>query len=104
VDQPDATEERTLAYVRKNRVGGHEYYQLVETQRVDGKRRQKMLVHLGRYPSVDEALENLPMRIELSRRALSRYPKKMQPIRERRIASEEERLATLRRLREQGVA
>jgi hypothetical protein len=93
-----------LAYVRKNRVGGHEYYQLVETQRVDGKRRQKMLVHLGRYPSVDEALENLPMRIELSRRALSRYPKKVQPSRERRIDAEEERLATLRRLREQGVA
>ena len=93
-----------MAYVRKTRVGGREYYQLVETQRVEGKRRQRMLVHLGRYPSVDEALENWPMRIELSRRSLSRYPKKVQPIRERRIASEEERLATLRRLRQQGVA
>ena len=93
-----------MAYVRRNRVGGLEYYQLVETQRVGDKRRQKMLVHLGRYATVDEALENLPMRIELSRRALSRYPKKVQPRRERRIASEEERLATLRRLREQGVA
>ena len=93
-----------MAYVRKNRVGGREYYQLVESQRVDGKRRQKMLVHLGRYATVDEALENWPMLIELSRRALPRYPKKLQPSRERRITSEEERLATLRRLREQGVA
>jgi hypothetical protein len=93
-----------LAYVRKNRVGGREYYQLVETQTIEGKRRQKMLVHLGRYPSVDEALEKWPMRIELSRRSLSRYPKKVQPRRERRIDAEEERLATLRRLREQGVA
>jgi hypothetical protein len=93
-----------LAYVRKNRVGGNEYYQLVETQRVEGKRCQKMLVHLGRYPSVDEALKKWPMRIKLARRALSRYPKKLQPRRERRIDAEEERLATLRRLREQGVA
>jgi hypothetical protein len=93
-----------LAFVRKKRVGGREYYQLVETHRVDGKPRQKMLVHLGRYPTVDEALEDLPRRIALSRRVLSRYPKKMQPRRERRITSEEERLATLRRLRDQGVA
>lgn len=93
-----------MAYVRKNRVGGHEYYQLVETITVEGKRRQKMLVHLGRYQSVEEALNKWPMRIESARRALSRYPKKLRPRRERRISAEEERLATLRRLREEGVA
>jgi hypothetical protein len=42
------------------------YYQLVESRRIGGKPRQKVLTHLGQYPSVDVALERLPVLIELA--------------------------------------
>lgn len=46
-----------MAFVRKKRVNGREYYQLVENYREDGKVRQRMLVHLGPYPTVEAAIE-----------------------------------------------
>ena len=49
-----------MAYVRKKRVDGGEYYQLVESRRVDGKPRQKVLVHLGHHPTVNDALKQWP--------------------------------------------
>ncbi len=52
------------AFVRKSRSRGGEYYQLVESYRVEGKPRQRMLVHLGRHPTVDEALREWPKEIE----------------------------------------
>ena len=52
-----------MAYVRRKRVGGREYYQLVESRRVEGKPRQKVLVHLGMHPTVDEALREWPKEI-----------------------------------------
>ncbi len=57
-----------MAYVRTKRVGNREYYQLVESRRVDGKPRQTVLAHLGRYPDVDAAIADLPRRIDLHRR------------------------------------
>jgi len=53
-----------MAFVRKKRVGGHEYYQLVESRWVEGKPRQRVLVHLGRYPTVETALKKWPKAIE----------------------------------------
>jgi hypothetical protein len=41
-----------------------DYYQVVESRRVDGKPRQKVLAHLGKYPSVAAALEGLPEDID----------------------------------------
>ena len=61
-----------MAYVRIKRVGGREYYQLVESRRVEGKPRQKVLVHLGSHPSVDEALKEWPKDIRRLRRAASK--------------------------------
>jgi hypothetical protein len=52
---------------------------LVESRRVDGKPRQSVLAHLGRYPTVDVALEDLPRRIDLHRRTLPRYPDSLRP-------------------------
>jgi hypothetical protein len=52
------------AFVRKKRSRGGEYYQLVESHRVEGKPRQKVLVHLGRHPTVDDALREWPKEIE----------------------------------------
>ena len=44
-----------MAYVRKKRVGKYEYYQLVEGKRVDGKVRQRVIAHLGKHGSIEEA-------------------------------------------------
>ncbi len=93
-----------MAYVRKKRVGDREYHQLVESYRENGRVRQRVLTHLGRYANVDAALEGLPRSIELGRRTLHKYPPKQQPGRARRLASLEEKLDGLRRLKEAGIA
>jgi hypothetical protein len=56
------------AYVRKKRVGHHEYYQVVESRRVGGEPRQRVLIHLGRHPTVDDALKKWPREIKRLRR------------------------------------
>lgn len=43
-------------FVRKKSGKGRDYYQLVEGYRVEGKVRQRVLLHLGQYATVDEAL------------------------------------------------
>ena len=60
-----------MAFVRRKRVGPYEYYQLVENRWVDGKPRQRVLLHLGRYASVEAALEGWPREIEGLRRFAS---------------------------------
>ncbi len=56
-----------MAYVRKKKVKGREYHQLVETRRVEGKPRQRVLLHLGQYRTVDEALEGWSKEVETLR-------------------------------------
>jgi hypothetical protein len=53
-----------VAYIRKKRVGPYEYHQLVESRLVNGKPRQRVLLHLGRYRMVEAALEGWPKEIE----------------------------------------
>ena len=53
-----------MAFVRKKRVGSHEYYQLVENRWIEGQPRQRVLVHLGRYPTAEAALEQWPGAIQ----------------------------------------
>ena len=60
-----------MAFVRRKRVGPYEYHQLVENQWIDGKPRQRMILHLGRYPSVEPALEGWPKEVEGLRRFAS---------------------------------
>ncbi len=60
------------AYIRKKRVRHYEYYQLVENRRVDGKPRQKVLVHLSRHPTVESALTEWPQAIKRLRRFAQR--------------------------------
>lgn len=55
-------------YVRKKKGSPYDYYQLVESRRVDGKPRQKVLLHLGDYSSVDDALKAWPRKIKRLRR------------------------------------
>ncbi len=53
-----------MAYVREKKVPGkagkvYSYYQLVENQRgVDGKVRQRVLVHLGKHESMEAARQS----------------------------------------------
>ena len=58
-----------MAYVRIKRVDGGEYYQLVESRRVEGKPRQKVLIHLGHHATVDEALKRWPQEVGRLRRS-----------------------------------
>ena len=53
-----------MAFVRKKRLGGYEYYQLVENRWIDGKSRQRVLLHLGRYSDIEVALKEWPGAIE----------------------------------------
>jgi hypothetical protein len=70
------------AYIRRKRSRGSDYYQLVESHRVEGKPRQKVLVHLGSHPTVDDALREWPKEIRGLRhlvreaRALGEYSRK----------------------------
>ncbi len=57
-----------MAFVRTKKVGGHEYYQLVESIRIDGKPRQKVLVHLNGHATTDDAMKKWPREIERLRR------------------------------------
>ena len=83
-----------LAFVRIKRIDGREYHQLVESRRVNGKPRQKVLLHLGQHASVDEALK--------------RWPREVGGLRRRgnddAADALKEKLDRLRNLRAEGVA
>src|SRR3954453_20352435 len=61
-------EVESMAFVRIKQVGPYKYYQLVESHLVDGKPRQRVLLHLGHYATVEAALEGWPKEIEGLRR------------------------------------
>jgi hypothetical protein len=82
-----------LAFVRKKRVDGREYFQVVESRRVDGKPRQTVLVHLGHCATVDEALRAWPRNVGVLRRAGH----------DDAADALKEKLDRLRKLREDGV-
>jgi hypothetical protein len=82
-----------VAFVRKKQVGGREYYQLVESHRVEGKPRQKVLMHLGHHRAVDEALKRWPREIS----ALHRTG------RDQAADALKEKLDRLRHLRTDGI-
>jgi hypothetical protein len=108
-----------MAFVRKKKVKGWEYYQLVESRRVEGEPRQKVLVHLGHHTSVDDAIREWPKEIQRLRRRASRErggaedrPERSRAHRdaimradaaERRANELKDNLKKLRRLRRQGV-
>jgi len=113
-----------MTYVRKKKVKRYEYYQLVESHRVDGKPRQRVIMHLGKEPTVDAALENWPKEIKYLRRRAKRhgdhYEKLPEENKNERYYKEkfkdiadsarmqtdalEARLEKLRNLRENGVS
>lgn len=59
-----------MAFIRRKRVHGHEYYQAVRNYRdSNGKHRQEVLVHLGKHCSLDAAVtaERTAAKIERER-------------------------------------
>ena len=106
-----------MAYVRTKMIKGWSYYQLVESRRVDGEPRQKVLVHLGRHPSVDAALEEWPEEIRRLRRRATRERRNASYLQgsraraataradaaERRASELRNSLRKLRELRKRGV-
>ncbi len=58
-----------MAFVRKKAAArGNAYYQLVEARRVDGKPRQRVLIHLGQHDTVEAALKAWPREVGRLRR------------------------------------
>ena len=84
----------TLAFVRTKRIADGKYYQLVESRRVEGKPRQKVLIHLGHHSTVDDALKRWPREVGRLRR--SGYDDAADALKEK--------LDRLRKLRSDGVA
>jgi hypothetical protein len=68
---PQGEGEAIVAFVRRKRVGPYEYHQLVENRWIEGKPRQRVLLHLGRYASVEAALEGWPKEVQGLRRFAS---------------------------------
>jgi hypothetical protein len=62
-----------MTYVRRKKVKRYEYFQLVENHRVDGRPRQRVIMHLGKERTVDDALENWPKEIKYLRRRAKKH-------------------------------
>ncbi len=56
-----------MAFVRSKKVDGHAYYQLVKNERVVGKHKQRVLMHLGRHETVEAAIEAWTKRAGIDR-------------------------------------
>jgi hypothetical protein len=56
-----------MAFVRKKNVKGHEYYQLVESYRENGRMRQRVLAHLGHAQTLEAAIENVAAELDETR-------------------------------------
>ena len=53
-----------MAFIRTKRVDGKEYHQLVKNERVDGKHPLTVLMHLGIYATVEDAIKGWLVRVE----------------------------------------
>ena len=84
-----------MAFVRRKRVGPYEYHQLVENRWIEGKPRQRVLLHLGRYPSVETALEGWPKEVQGLRRFASQQWDKADRLKKEEERSFERTLETL---------
>lgn len=106
-----------MVFLRRKSMRGRTYHQLVESYRSDGQPRQRVLLHLGRYETVDAALEGWPKdiqrlrrRAEAARRAdpspplpgMEKRPSEGPERLERRADDLEENLKKLKEFRKRG--
>lgn len=79
-----------MAYVRKKRIGERQYYQLVVGRRVNGRVRQRVIVHLGKYPTVDEAVKAWRSELNRTRAAAHQYESEANVLESKVVALESE--------------
>lgn len=53
-----------MAFLRYKNVDGKRYAQIVENYRENGKHKQRVLLHIGPYPTVEDAIANWQYRAE----------------------------------------
>ena len=92
---PQREGEPSVAFTRRKRVGPYEYHQLVENRWIEGKPRQRVLLHLGRYASVEAALEGWPKEVQGLRRFASQQWDKDDRLKKEEESSFERTLETL---------
>jgi hypothetical protein len=75
-------ERGSMVFVRAKNVGGRNYYQLVDNYRLEGSKtpRRRILLHLGRYDTVEGALKGWPRGDPLSEARCGQAPR---PVRKR---------------------
>lgn len=56
-----------MAFIRTKKVGDKEYRQLVENYRDDGRHRQRVLAHLGKHETLEEAIEAARVKVEAAK-------------------------------------
>jgi hypothetical protein len=69
-------------FVRRKKVKGNTYYQLVRNYREDGKHKQQFLCHLGRYKSLEAAIAAERELAEQHERAVATHSEEAQYIKE----------------------
>jgi hypothetical protein len=97
-----------VVFIRAKRVGGNTYYQLVKNERVDGKHRQRVLIHLGHHATVGAAMDDWAKQARMDRQLVNHIRKRDGDdslVAQRYDAKAkilEEKIARLQELREQG--
>jgi hypothetical protein len=60
-------------YIRKKRNRGSSYHQVVESVRVEGRPRQRVVLHLGEYATLKEARTGMKRELNRLRKAAERF-------------------------------
>ncbi len=60
-------------YIREKRNRGSSYYQVVESVRVEGRPRQRVVLHLGEYATLKEARTGMKRELNRLRKAAERF-------------------------------
>ena len=89
-DEPRARKQRKevidkVAYVRKKRIKGHDYYYLVESYRQHGKVRTRTIKYLGTSPEVRQEYSHLIGRRRRASQAMLWDPRQLAAAIARRV-------------------
>ena len=60
-------------YARTKRSRNGQYLQIVESRRVDGQPRQRLVLYVGHYTSVEQALAQMPKELAATRREATKW-------------------------------
>jgi len=67
-------------FIRTKTVRGQTYHYLVESQRGNGIPKQRVILYLGHYKSIDEAVEKLPKATTRLKRMRGRMQRSLLPV------------------------